>query len=86
MNRALLHELATARFVQQREYALFLGPPGTGKSHLAQALGRAAIQRGCRVVYRETQALIGSFGVRSYGRCSMCAGCARRTLPRHVLR
>ena len=86
MNRALLHELATARFVQQREDALFLGPPGTGKSHLAQALGRAAIQRGCRVVYRETQALIGSFGVRSYGRCSMCAGCARRTLPRHVLR
>ena len=52
MNRALLHELATARFVQQREDALFLGPPGTGKSHLAQALGRAAIQQGFRVVYR----------------------------------
>jgi len=58
MNRALLHELATARFVQQREDALFLGPPGTGKSHLAQALGRAAIQQGFRVVYREAHALI----------------------------
>src|SRR4051794_22897948 len=27
MNRALIHELATARFVSQREDALFLGPP-----------------------------------------------------------
>jgi len=58
MNRALIHELATARFVGQREDALFLGPPGTGKSHLAQALGRAAIQQGYRVVYREAHALM----------------------------
>jgi hypothetical protein len=32
MNRALIYELATARFIAQREDALFLGPPGTGKS------------------------------------------------------
>jgi DNA replication protein DnaC len=32
---------------------LLLGPPGTGKSRLAQAVGGAAIQRGHRVVYRE---------------------------------
>lgn len=58
MNRALIHELATARFVSQREDALFLGAPGTGKSHLAQAIGRAAIQQGYRVVYREAHTLI----------------------------
>jgi DNA replication protein DnaC len=58
MNRALIHELATARFVQQREDVLFLGPPGTGKSHLAQAIGRAAIQQGYRVAYREAHILI----------------------------
>jgi DNA replication protein DnaC len=58
MNRALIHELATARFVTQREDALFLGPPGSGKSHLAQAIGRAAIQQGHRVVYREAHVLI----------------------------
>ena len=40
MNRALIYELATARFIAQREDVLFLGPPGTGKSHLAQAIGR----------------------------------------------
>ena len=58
MNRVLIDELATARFIQQREDALFLGPPGTGKSHLAQAIGRAAIQQGYRVVYREAHLLI----------------------------
>jgi DNA replication protein DnaC len=58
MNRALVYELATARFVGQREDVLFLGPPGTGKSHLAQAIGRATIQQGYRVLYREAHTLI----------------------------
>jgi DNA replication protein DnaC len=50
MNRALIHDLATGRSIAQREDALFLGPPGTGKSHLAQAIGRAVIQQGYRVL------------------------------------
>ena len=58
MNRALIHELATGRFIAQREDALFLGPPGTGKSHLAQAIGQAAIQQNYRVIYRETHVLL----------------------------
>jgi len=58
MNRALIHELATGRFIAQREDALFLGPPGTGKSHLAQAIGRAVIQQGYRVIYREAHTLL----------------------------
>jgi DNA replication protein DnaC len=58
MNRALIHELATGRFIAQREDALFLGPPGTGKSHLAQAIGRAVIQQGYRVLYREAHTLL----------------------------
>jgi DNA replication protein DnaC len=58
MNRALIYELATARFIAQHEDVLFLGPPGTGKSHLAQAIGRAAIQQGYRVLYREAHTLL----------------------------
>jgi len=58
MNRVLIYDLATARFIAQREDALFLGPPGTGKSHLAQAIGHAAIQQGYRVVYREAHVLL----------------------------
>ena len=58
LNRRLVFELATARFVSQHEDGLFLGPPGTGKSHLAQAIGLAAIQQGHRVVYREAHGLL----------------------------
>jgi len=58
MNRKLVFELATARFVAQHEDALFLGPPGTGKSHLAQAIGFAVIQQGYRVLYREAHVLL----------------------------
>ena len=39
MNRALVYELATGRFIARREDALFLGPPGTGQSHLAKRSG-----------------------------------------------
>ena len=58
MNRVLVFELATGRFIAQREDALFLGPPGTGKSHLAQAIAHAVIQQGHRVLYREAHALL----------------------------
>lgn len=58
INRRLVFELATAHFVTQHEDGLFLGPPGTGKSHLAQAIGFAVLQQGHRVLYREAHALV----------------------------
>src|SRR6266496_2483486 len=58
MNRSLVFDLATGGFIARHEDALFLGPPGTGKSHLAQAIGQAAIQQGYRVLYRETHKLL----------------------------
>jgi DNA replication protein DnaC len=58
MNRSLVFDLATSAFVGKREDALFLGPGGTGKSHLAQAIGQAAILQGYRVLYRETHVLL----------------------------
>jgi DNA replication protein DnaC len=58
MNRSLVFDLATGTFIARHEDALLLGPPGTGKSHLAQAIGQAAIQQGYRVLYRETHKLL----------------------------
>src|ERR1700732_5021295 len=58
MNRSLIFDLATSAFIGKREDALFLGPGGAGKSHLAQAIGQAAILQGYRVLYRETHVLL----------------------------
>jgi len=58
MNRSLVFDLATCRFIGQRDDALFPGPGGTGKSHLAQAVGQSAILQGYRVLYRETHVLL----------------------------
>jgi DNA replication protein DnaC len=58
MNRSLVFDLATGNFVARHEDALFLGPPGSGKSHLSQAIGLAVIQQGYRVIYRETHTLL----------------------------
>ena len=58
MNRSLVFDLATGAFIAKCEDALFLGPGGAGKSHLAQAIGQAAIRQGYRVLYRETHILL----------------------------
>jgi len=58
MDRKLVFELATGRFITQREDGMFLGPPGTGKSHLAQAIGLAVIHQGHRVLYAEAHTLL----------------------------
>ncbi len=58
MNKKAVFELAAGRFIERHQDALFLGPPGTGKSHVAQAIGLAAIHQGHRVAYRETHILL----------------------------
>ena len=58
MNRSLIFDLATCGFIGRREDALFIGPGGSGKSHLGQAIGQAAILQGYRVLYRETHVLL----------------------------
>ena len=58
MNRSLVFDLATGTFIAKHEDALFLGPGGTGKSHLAQAIGQAAILQGYKVLYREVHVLL----------------------------
>jgi DNA replication protein DnaC len=57
VDRALIFELATGRFIEQHEDVLILGNAGVGKSHLAQAIAMAAIHAGFRVIYREAHRL-----------------------------
>lgn len=52
IKRAQIFDLATCRFIRETKDVLLVGPPGTGKSFLVQAIGRQAIQQGFLVYYR----------------------------------
>lgn len=47
-----MYDLATCHFVRERRDVLWVGPPGTGKSHLCQAIGLCGIRNGFTVYYR----------------------------------
>lgn len=51
LNRTLITELASCRFIKEKVCVLIVGPCGTGKSHIAQALGHAAIRAEHNVLF-----------------------------------
>lgn len=51
INRAQILELATCQFIKEKSPVLIVGPTGTGKSHLAQALAHCAIRQGIDVLW-----------------------------------
>jgi len=58
VNKALVLELARCEFLLRRENVLLLGNSGTGKTHLALALGLAACQKGHRVRFTTAAAMV----------------------------
>jgi DNA replication protein DnaC len=72
LNRTLVHDLATGRYLHEKAPVLIVGPSGIGKSHLAQALGHCAVRQGTDVVFATcaglTQSLNAARATGSYER------------------
>jgi DNA replication protein DnaC len=58
IDQKLVRELATGRFIANAENVLIFGPPGVGKTHLAIALGRAAVETGHAVLFVSATTLL----------------------------
>jgi DNA replication protein DnaC len=54
-------DLTTCRFIRESRDALLIGPPGVGKSYVAQAVGYQAIRQGFVVLYRSIFDLVRDF-------------------------
>jgi DNA replication protein DnaC len=61
IQRKPIYELATGAFIRKSTDVLFIGPPGVGKTHLAQAIGYEAIKMNFHVLYRSIFDLVRDF-------------------------
>lgn len=60
INASVIHDLMTCRFINEKVAALIVGPCGTGKSHIAQAIGHIAVKQDYDVLFTTAAKLMHS--------------------------
>lgn len=58
INKRFIYNLGTCEFVRKKENVAFIGPPGTGKTHLAVAIGLLAIRQGYSVLFTTVNTML----------------------------
>lgn len=58
IQKSVVFDLATTRFIMHAQNVICIGPPGTGKSHIAQAIVLCAVQAGHKAVYYQLHELL----------------------------
>jgi len=56
-----VQELANGQFIEKAQDILLIGPPGLGKSHIAQGIGLQAVHQGKLVLYRSIFDIVRDF-------------------------
>lgn len=59
INQGLIVDLASCRFINEKVCVFIVGPCGTGKSHIAQALGHCAVRNGYNVLFTTQSKMLG---------------------------
>ena len=59
--RHAINDLMTGKFIKEKNHIIIMGPVGTGKTHLSQALGMLACQRGQKVKFIRSNELLSEF-------------------------
>ncbi len=58
LNKQQIMDLASCRFINEKKNIVFMGKPGVGKTHLANAFGLEALKQGCKVLFLHINDLI----------------------------
>jgi DNA replication protein DnaC len=84
VDRKKLQELSTGRFIEHGDNLVFLGPPGTGKTHLAIAVGLKAVQQGYRTLFTAASTLIATL-TKAYAENRLEERLKQCTLPKLLI-